>query len=276
VRATGPNGEFEVFADLVIGADGRHSVMRSSAALPVESFGAPMDVLWLRLTRRADDPVETFGQIDAGTMLVLLNRGDYWQCACLIPKGTYASIQRAGIENLHARISTAAPWLAGRVEEIRQWDDVKLLTVAVDRLQRWYRPGLLCIGDAAHAMSPVGGMGINLAIQDAVATANILAPALRKGAPSLGLLAEVEARRMWPTRVTQWLQLAIQQRVISPALASRVRPTPPLAVRLLDRVPWLRRLPAYLIGVGVQAEHVRSPKVREERGTQPGGLVRNP
>jgi 2-polyprenyl-6-methoxyphenol hydroxylase-like FAD-dependent oxidoreductase len=233
--------------------------MRASAGLPVETFGVLMDVLWLRLSRRPDDPAETFGQIDAGALLVLLNRGDYWQCACVIPKGAYAAIQQAGIENLRARIRAMTPWLADRVEEIRHWDDVRLLSVTIDRLQRWYRSGLLCIGDAAHAMSPVGGVGINLAIQDAVAAANILAPALLKGAPSLGLLAQVEARRMWPTRATQWLQLAVQERVIGRTLSNRTRPSPPLPVRLLAQFPWLRRIPAHLVGVGIQPEHVRSP-----------------
>jgi len=259
VRATTASGDLEVHAGLVVGADGRHSVTRQSAALPVETFGVLMDVLWLRLPRRDDDPSDTFGQIDAGTMLVMLNRGDYWQCACVIPKGGYAAIQQAGIESLRARIRTTAPWLGDRVDEIRQWDDVKLLTVAVDRLQRWYRPGLLCIGDAAHAMSPVGGVGINLAIQDAVATANILSNTLLHGAPTVGQLAQVEARRMWPTRVTQWLQLAAQNHVIGPALASRTRPSPPFVVRMIERFPWLRRIPAYVVGVGVQPEHVRSP-----------------
>jgi 2-polyprenyl-6-methoxyphenol hydroxylase-like FAD-dependent oxidoreductase len=259
VRAKTQNDALEINADLVVGADGRYSVMRASAGLPVETFGVLMDVLWLRLSRRPDDPAETFGQIDAGALLVLLNRGDYWQCACVIPKGAYAAIQQAGIENLRARIRAMTPWLADRVEEIRHWDDVRLLSVTIDRLQRWYRSGLLCIGDAAHAMSPVGGVGINLAIQDAVAAANVLAPALLKGAPSLGLLAQVEARRMWPTRATQWLQLAVQERVIGRTLSNRTRPSPPLPVRLLAQFPWLRRIPAHLVGVGIQPEHVRSP-----------------
>jgi 2-polyprenyl-6-methoxyphenol hydroxylase-like FAD-dependent oxidoreductase len=260
VRAATADGALEVRANLVVGADGRHSVIRASANLPVETFGALMDVLWLRLPRKDDDPADTFGQIDAGTMLVMLNRGDYWQCACVIPKGGFAAIQQAGIDNLRTRIRTIAPWLGDRVDEIREWDDVKLLTVTIDRLQRWYRSGLLCIGDAAHAMSPIGGVGINLAIQDAVATANILVPALLRGTPKPGELAQVEARRMWPTRATQWLQLAAQNRVIGPALASRTRPSPPFAVRMIQRFPWLQRVPAYVIGVGVQPEHVRSPE----------------
>jgi 2-polyprenyl-6-methoxyphenol hydroxylase-like FAD-dependent oxidoreductase len=266
VRITTPADELAVHAHLIVGADGRDSVIRTSAALPSEAFGVPMDVLWLRFSRNDADPTDTFGQIDAGVMLVMLNRGDYWQCACVIPKGGFAAIQQAGIETLRARISGAAPWLEDRIDEIRQWDDVKLLTVKVDRLQRWYRAGLLCIGDAAHAMSPIGGVGINLAIQDAVAAANILAPALSRGAPTIGQLAQVEARRMWPTRVTQWLQLAIQERVIAPTLATRTRPSPPLAMRLIERFPWLRRVPAYLIGVGVQPEHLRSPDATKAAG----------
>jgi 2-polyprenyl-6-methoxyphenol hydroxylase-like FAD-dependent oxidoreductase len=263
VRARTPDGELTVHASLVVGADGRDSMVRARADLPVEVFGVLMDVLWLRLSRKSEDPADTFGQIDAGTMLVLLNRGDYWQCACVIPKGSFAAIRQAGIESLRDRIRAAAPWLGDRVAEITEWDDVKVLAVKVDRLQRWYRSGLLCIGDAAHAMSPVGGVGINLAIQDAVAAANILAPALLRGAASPGLLAQVEARRMWPTRATQWLQLAVQERVIGPTLASRTRPTLPLPLRLIERFPWLRRIPAHLIGVGFQAEHVRSPKATD-------------
>jgi 2-polyprenyl-6-methoxyphenol hydroxylase-like FAD-dependent oxidoreductase len=277
VRADAADGPLEVLADLVVGADGRHSVIRASAGLPVETFGALMDVLWLRLPRKDDDPADTFGLIDAGTMLVMLNRGDYWQCACVIPKGGFAAIQQAGIDTLRTRIRTIAPWLGDRVDEIREWDDVKLLTVTIDRLQRWYRSGLLCIGDAAHAMSPVGGVGINLAIQDAVATANILAPALLRGVPKPGELAQVEARRMWPTRATQWLQLAAQNRVIGPALASRTRPSPPFVMRMIQRFPWLQRIPAYVIGVGVQPEHVRSPETPSTgttrfAGTRTAGL----
>ena len=259
VRGQTPGGPVDVQASLVVAADGRHSTMRSAAQFPVETLGAPMDVLWLRISRHADDPDDAFGQIDAGRMLVMLNRGDYWQCAVVIPKGGYDAIRAAGIETLRARIRETSPWLGDRVEEIRTWDDVSLLTVTVDRLQRWYRAGLLCIGDAAHAMSPIGGVGINLAIQDAVAAANILAPDLMRGAPSLGVLARVEARRMWPTRATQWMQLLIQQRIIAPTLAAKTQPRAPLAVRMLQRFTWLQRVPAYLIGVGVQAEHVRSP-----------------
>ncbi len=261
VRATTPGGEIEVRADLVVGADGRHSIVRTSGGLPVQSFGAEMDVLWLRLSRAEDDPSDTFGQIEAGTLLVLLNRGTYWQCACVIPKGGYGSIRDEGVESLRGRLRSTAPWLRDRVEEIDTWDDVKLLTVTIDRLQRWYRSGLLCIGDAAHAMSPIGGVGINLAIQDAVAAANLLTPALRKGAPSIGMLAQVEARRMWPTRVTQALQLMIQNRVVAPTLARHTRPPLPIAIRMIERFPWLQRIPAHLIGVGVQPEHLE-PSLR--------------
>src|SRR5882672_7686350 len=257
VRAKTQNDALEINADLVVGADGRYSVMRASAGLPVETFGVLMDVLWLRLSRRPDDPAETFGQIDAGALLVLLNRGDYWQCACVIPKGAYAAIQQAGIENLRARIRATTPWLADRVEEIRHWDDVRLLSVTIDRLQRWYRSGLLCIGDAAHAMSPVGGVGINLAIQDAVAAANIL----YKGDFGSAALRAVQRRREFPTRLTQAFQVAVQNNILMRVLEDEAPLEAPLAVRLLARWPILRRIPARMVGLGARPEHIASPAV---------------
>jgi 2-polyprenyl-6-methoxyphenol hydroxylase-like FAD-dependent oxidoreductase len=209
VRGADPSGHFEIGADLVIAADGRHSVLRERAGLMVEDLGAPIDVFWMRLSQRPDDGVETLGRIDAGGVLVMLNRGDYWQCALVIPKGQADAIRQQGLEAFRGRIARFAPFLADRLDELHSFDDIKLLTVRVDRLRQWYRAGLMCIGDAAHAMSPVGGVGINLAIQDAVAAANILARPLRAGAVTLDHLRAVQRRRMFPTRATQRLQLFI-------------------------------------------------------------------
>ena len=256
VRATTPEGPLEIRAWLTVGADGRHSTVRERAALEVVNLGAPMDVMWMRISRRPDDPGQTFGHIDQGKILVLLNRDNYWQCAFVIPKGTADEIRRRGLESFRAEIAGLAPFLRDRVEELRDWNQISLLTVAVDRLSRWCRPGLLCIGDAAHAMSPIGGVGINLAIQDAVATANILGPKLRQKAPSESELQTVQQRRHFPTWATQRLQLAIQDRVIKRVLGSAKPITPPWPVRLLGRWPYLRRIPARLIGIGFRPEHV--------------------
>lgn len=261
VRAAGPEGAFDVEAALVLAADGRHSRMRALAALPVKTLGAPMDVLWLRLSRRPDDPEQTMGRFDAGAILIRLNRGDYWQCAYVIAKDGYQAIRDAGLPAFRARLGRIAPMLADRLDEISSWEAVKLLSVAVDRLETWHRPGLLCIGDAAHAMSPIGGIGINLAIQDAVATANLLYEPLRRGELLDVHLEAVQRRREWPTRITQWLQVQAQQRVIRPALASRQSLTMPLPLKLFDRWPSLRRWPARLIGVGIRPEHIRAPAV---------------
>ena len=262
VRARTPEGELEVRADLVVAADGRSSVLRARAGLPVEEFGAPMDVLWFRLSRRADDPVASMGRFDVGRIFVLLNRGEHWQCGYVIPKGTLDEIRRRGLDAFRDSVVELAPFAADRVRpEIASWDDVKLLTVRVDRLTRWSRPGLLCIGDAAHAMSPVGGVGINLAIQDAVATANLLAGPLRDGRLAPEDLERVQRRREWPTRVTQRLQLFMQRAVISRTLAGRGPVTPPRVLRLLGRYAILRRIPGRLVGMGVRPEHVRTPAV---------------
>ena len=257
VRAKTPDGPLAVRADLVVGADGRHSTVRRLAGLPSDALGAPMDVLWLRLPRFADDPDATFGHAEAGRIFVMLNRGDYWQCAYVIPKGGFEDLQRSGLEAFRQSLVALSPFLGRRVEKLASWDDVKLLTVAVDRLRRWHRPGLLCIGDAAHAMSPIGGVGINLAIQDAVAAANRLAGPLLSGRTVEADLAAVQRRREWPTRMTQGLQLAIQNRIIRRVLASRERLRPPLALTLLQRIAPLRRIPARIIGMGFRPEHVR-------------------
>ncbi len=259
VRATTPDGPLEVRAALTVGADGRRSVVRARAGLPVKHLGAPMDVLWMRVSRGPTDPEFPTGRFDRGRIFVMIYRGDYWQCGFVIPKGGIDEVRARGIESFRAEVAAVAPFLADRVGELRTWDDVKLLTVAVDRLTKWYRPGLLCVGDAAHAMSPVGGVGINLAIQDAVAAANLLAEKLRAGRVTAADLAAVQRRRTLPTKVTQWVQVQIQNRVISRALAARGPLAVPRMLRLFQRFPRLRRLPARLIGMGVRPEHVRTP-----------------
>jgi 2-polyprenyl-6-methoxyphenol hydroxylase-like FAD-dependent oxidoreductase len=256
VRATGPDGSLAVRARLVIAADGRTSLVRERAGLAVDEFGAPMDVLWFRLSRRADDGADTMGRVGPGRFLVMINRRDYWQCGFVIPKGTLDRLREAGLDAFRADVASVAPFVADRMQEIGGWDDVKLLTVQVNRARRWSRPGLLCIGDAAHAMSPVGGVGINLAIQDAVAAANRLAPVLRAGGATPEDLAAIQRRREWPTRVTQRLQMLAQDRLVQPVLDRTAPITPPLALRLLRRFPILQRIPARLVGLGVRPEHV--------------------
>jgi 2-polyprenyl-6-methoxyphenol hydroxylase-like FAD-dependent oxidoreductase len=261
VSATTPAGTLEVRAELVIGADGRHSTVRDRAGLAVQDLGAPIDVLWMRLSRRPGDARQPLGRFDRGKIFVMLDRGDYWQCGYVIPKGGIDEIRRRGLEAFHEAVAEIAPFMRDRAQELRDWNDIKLLTVAVDRLTTWYRPGLLCIGDAAHAMSPIGGVGINLAIQDAVAAANILAKPLRDGAVTAADLAKVQRRRMFPTRLTQRLQVFIQNRVISRVLASQQRLALPWPLRLLRRWPFLRRIPARLIGIGFRPEHIGTPDV---------------
>jgi 2-polyprenyl-6-methoxyphenol hydroxylase-like FAD-dependent oxidoreductase len=262
VRALQEGAAVEIRAELVVGADGRHSRMRERAGLHVNDLGAPMDVLWLRLPRRTEDGLQAFGHIEAGRIFIMLDRGDYWQCAFVIPKGSADRLMNKDIAELRRMILELSPWLTERVNALKSWDDVKLLTVALDRAPQWYRPGLLCIGDAAHAMSPIGGVGINLAVQDAVAAANILAEPLRSGTLTTDYLARVQARREWPTRVTQQIQLLIQNRVISRVLAGTKRPKPPLAAKLMNWIPALQRIPARLIGIGVRPEHIRTPEAR--------------
>jgi 2-polyprenyl-6-methoxyphenol hydroxylase-like FAD-dependent oxidoreductase len=259
VRAETPNGILDVRADLVVGADGRHSTVRERAGLPIRDIGAPIDVFWLRLSRRPTDPNQPAGRFDRGRILVMINRSDYWQCGFVIPKGSADRIRQAGMPAFRATIAAIAPFVADRVEELRDWDDVKLLTVRIDRLRSWYRPGLLCIGDAAHAMSPVGGVGINLAIQDAVAAANLLVHPLRARRVPVGVLRRIQLRRELPTRLTQWLQVQVQNRVIRPVLGSRSTLALPVPLRLVRRFPILRRIPARLIGMGLRPEHVRTP-----------------
>lgn len=258
LRASTPEGPLEIRAELTVAADGRQSLLRQRAGLEVEDFGAPMDVLWMRLAKRADDPPNALGRINAGRILVTLDRGDYWQCAYVIPKGAGEAVRAGGIESFREGIVAVAPFLRDRVGELKSWDDVKLLTVQVNRLRRWQREGLLCIGDAAHAMSPIGGVGINLAIQDAVAAANLLARPLLRRAPSANELAAVQRRREFPTRMTQRMQLLLQRNVIGRVLASGATPGIGWPIRLLQRFPVLRRIPAQLIGMGFRPEHVES------------------
>jgi 2-polyprenyl-6-methoxyphenol hydroxylase-like FAD-dependent oxidoreductase len=260
-RARIAGAELEIRADLVIAADGRHSAMRAAAGLRVDQLGAPMDVLWFGLPRKSDDPVETMGRFGGGRIFIMLNRGDYWQCGFVIRKGSIEQVRARGLEAFRAAVAASAPFMADRVAALIDWNEIKLLTVAVDRMPQWSRPGVLFIGDAAHAMSPIAGVGINLAIQDAVAAANILAEPLRARTLTTAHLEAVQRRREFPTRVTQRLQLLMQDRVVTRALEDDAAFTPPLAIRLMARFPVLRRIPARLIGMGVRPEHVRSPLV---------------
>ena len=257
VRVKTSKGEREMRADLVVAADGRDSHVREEAGLQPIDFGSPMDALWMRLSKRAGDPEQLFGRIDFGRVFVMLDRGDYWQCALVIPKGGFDEIRRGGIDALRADIVQMNPFLKDRVSELRDWDDVKLLTVQVNRLRDWCRPGLLCIGDAAHAMSPIAGVGINLAVQDAVAAANILIPEFRRGSSiPIEALRRVQQRRELPTRITQRVQLLIQNNIIKRVLGTRGRMKPPLVVRALGTFPVLQRIPARLIGLGFRREHI--------------------
>jgi 2-polyprenyl-6-methoxyphenol hydroxylase-like FAD-dependent oxidoreductase len=258
VRATTPEGPLEVRAKLTVGCDGRKSTVRAKAGLEVEDIGAPIDVFWMRVSRRPDDP-PSGGRLNAGSFFAMLDRGDYFQLAYVIPKDTAERIREQGLPAFREIIAKALPFLADRVDELKTWDDVKLLTVAVDRLRTWYRPGLLCIGDAAHAMSPIGGVGINLAIQDAVAAANILWKPLKDGTLTTFDLAKVQHRRTFPTRVTQRLQVLAQNRIVQPVLNANQPLQAPAAVGLFNKLPILQRIPARIVGVGVRPEHVKSP-----------------
>ena len=258
LRANSPEGELEIRADLVVGADGRHSIVRERAGFTAESLGAPMDVLWMRLSRKPSDPDQTGGYINFGHMLVALNRNDYWQCAFVIRKGGYDEIRNRGLDAFRADIVRLAPFLTDRVAELEDWDHISLLTVAVDRLAKWWRAGLICIGDAAHAMSPIGGVGVNVAIQDAVAAANILAAPLREGRLTNDYLQQVQRRRTFPMKVIQKMQLTVQNRLIDPLLDSSKPMKAPWAMKLFNIFPFLRRIPARIVGIGVRPEHVRT------------------
>jgi 2-polyprenyl-6-methoxyphenol hydroxylase-like FAD-dependent oxidoreductase len=260
VIADTPDGTLTIRADLTVGCDGRHSTVRERAGLKSDDYGAPMDVLWFRLPRKESDSADTFGHFEAGRLMVMLNRGDYWQCAYVIPKGGIERVKSEGLEAFRGQLVEMSPFLSDRVGGLKSWDDVSLLSVTVNRLRNWWRSGLLCIGDAAHAMSPVGGMGINMAVQDAVAAANRLAGPLRAGKVTDEDLQAVQQRRTLPVRFTQWLQLTVQRRIISRVLGSHERPKPPSFLKLFDVFPVFRRIPARLIGIGIRPEHVRTPE----------------
>jgi 2-polyprenyl-6-methoxyphenol hydroxylase-like FAD-dependent oxidoreductase len=260
VKADMPEGPVEIRADLTIGCDGRHSVVRQSAKLEVDEIGAPMDVLWFRAGRRPNENENLFARVDNGKMMVTFDRGDYWQCAYVIAKNQYDAIRARGLDAFRDDVAGMAPILKSGLSDVKTWDDVKLLTVAINRLKRWTRPGLLCIGDAAHAMSPVGGVGVNLAVQDAVATANLLAAKLVSGCPSEDELDSVRRRREFPMRMTQAMQVMVQNNIISAALKPGSRPlAAPLFARVVNAVPWLQGITARFVAIGVRPEHVHSP-----------------
>ena len=260
VRATTPEGMIDIVADLTIACDGRHSLVRERAGLAIEEVAAPMDVLWFRAGKRANETENVFARVDPGSMMVTFDRGDYWQCAYVIAKGQYEAVKARGLPPLLDDIARLAPILKSGLVGIKSWDDIKLLTVAINRLPRWTRPGLLCIGDAAHAMSPIGGVGVNLAVQDAVATANLLATKLVNGCPSEDELDAVRRRRAFPVRMTQRMQVVAQNNIVSAALKPGGKPLRvPLVVRLITAVPWLQGITARFVGLGVRPEHVQSP-----------------
>ena len=258
VRAKTPRGELEIRADLIIGADGRHSIIQTRARLERQEFGAPIDVLWMRISKKQDDPQQSFGFFQRGKLLVLLDRGDYWQSGFVIPKGGFDDIKARGLQQLQNDIVSFAGFLRERVAELDDWSKIKLLTVQINRLRDWCRDGLLCIGDSAHAMSPAGGVGINLAIQDAVATANLLGEKLRTGPVSVDDLRKVQARREWPTRLIQAMQVFIHRRVVTGQTSDR-KESLPFVFRLLKWFPILRQIPARFIGIGPRPEHFHSP-----------------
>jgi len=261
VRANGPNGPLEMRAELIAGTDGRHSTVRERAGFVVEDIGAPMDVLWMRIPRSPSDHIEPELIAKAGGILVVINRGEYWQCAYVIPKGGYDAVRAAGLPALHAEIAEIGHLPMAQIETMKDWDQIKLLAVRVDRLRQWAKPGLICIGDAAHAMSPIGGVGVNLAVQDAVATANLLAEPLRAGTVTLDQLHAVQKRREFPTKVTQRMQVLVQNRIVKQALGASGEFQPPLMVRLTSYFPALQRLAGRMVGLGVRPEHIETPDV---------------
>ena len=259
VRAKTPGGDLEVGADLVIGADGRHSVVHTRAGLEIREFGVPIDALWMRISKKQGDPKQTLGFFQHGKLVVLLDRDDYWQCGFVIPKGEFDEVKKRGLAQFQSELVSFAGFLRDRVTELDDWSKIKLLTVQVNRLSDWCREGLLCIGDSAHAMSPAGGVGINLAIQDAVATANLLAEKLQRGPVHVVDLRRVQARREWPTRLIQETQIFIHRRVVTGRTSGEEKTALPFVLRLLEWFPILRQLPARFIGIGPRPEHIHSP-----------------
>lgn len=256
VVAQTPDGRHTFRADLIVAADGRGSVVREKTGMKVCDLGAPMDVLWFRLDKSRDDRDDSLGRIEPGHIFIKLNRGDYWQCAYVFEKGGVERVRAKGLEQFREEVAWLAQVSVARTKQIASWDDVKLLSVKVDRLETWHRPGLLCIGDAAHAMSPMGGVGVNLAVQDAVAAANRLWAPLKHGRVSDADLVAVEKRRTFPTKATQYMQVAMQERMVAPTLSAKTLSRPPWPMRLINAVPMLRRLPGRLVGLGVRPEHV--------------------
>jgi 2-polyprenyl-6-methoxyphenol hydroxylase-like FAD-dependent oxidoreductase len=260
VKAMTPDGPIDISADLTVACDGRHSIVRPAAELDVEEIAAPMDVLWFRVAKGAETE-SVFARLEPGKMMVTIDRRDYWQCAYVIAKGHYDEIKARGIDAFRADVSRLAPILKAHIDDVKDWGDIKLLTVAINRLKRWTRPGLLCIGDAAHAMSPVGGVGVNIAVQDAVATANLLAAKLARGKVTETDLDAVQKRREFPMRMTQRMQVVMQNNIISRALSPGNQPlTPPLIMRLINAFPPLQGLTARFLAIGVRPEHVQSPE----------------
>ena len=264
VRAAGPKGDIEIRAKLTIGADGRHSTVRDRSGLKVLDIGAPIDVFWFRVDRDPEQGEDVLFNAAAGRIVVTIDRGDYWQCTYVIAKDGAPKIRAAGLDAFRRSVIDAVPWLAPHIDQIASWDDVKLLTVTVDRLEKWSRPGLVMIGDSAHAMSPIGGVGINLAIQDAVACANLLSGPLAAGTLTDADLERVRERRLWPTRVVQFAQVQAHRLILTPLLKSGRRdPQPPLFIRVISALPWLQRRFASWVGLGVRPEHVHSPRAQK-------------
>ena len=262
VVAKTEQGELHISADLVVACDGRHSQMREQAGMAVQDIGAPMDVLWFKVGKPKGPTDSVFGRIQAGQMMVMLDRTDYWQCAYVIAKNGYQKVKEGGLDKFRANIVKLTPLTRDHISDVKTWDDVKLLSVQIDRLTKWAKPGFLCIGDAAHAMSPVGGVGVNLAIQDAVAAANLLFDKFGKGAPSLDDLSLVQARREFPVKATQAIQVFVQNRLINRAITDR-QFAPPFIMRLVGSLPWLQGLTARTVGIGVRPEHVHSPEAKQ-------------
>jgi 2-polyprenyl-6-methoxyphenol hydroxylase-like FAD-dependent oxidoreductase len=258
VRGKSPQGDFEVMADLVVGCDGRGSCVRAKSGLPLVDTGAPFDVLWMRIGRDSNDPEHALGTFGAGKAIVTINRRDYWQCGYLIRKGEFANIQQRGLPAFQDDVASVAPFLRDRVKELDNWDKIRLLTVQINHLTRWHLPGLLCIGDAAHAMSPVGGVGVNYAVQDAGAAANILAEHLRNRTVTEELLTRVQERREVPAHRMQKVQVFIQEKFLIPILGAKTTPKPPWPAKLLAAFPILRRIPGRIIGLGFLPEHVET------------------